>query len=368
MNEPQEAVEGFRWKIVHTWKALGSIRATAIELGIYPNTVKKWVDRYKATGDVKAMKQSGRPRLLDDEMGVTAHKLLLSEEHGHADGVATALVNQGIMSKKVSGRTVIRAAKRVGIALGQPLKLVRGRPKKSLSDNTKRARLAFAKANRSRSWATVMFTDRKKFQFFYPGAKVKHCRWMVKGQRLSAASVNHAQCVNVYCGLTRHGMTEIHVVAGSSNHKTEYKNKKGSPARNITTAEYKDVMKSTLLPQGTKIFSTRGISSWTMQQDNDPTHRSAKETISEWNASHSSSISLLQNWPPNSPDLSPIENVWAYVDAKINAMGCKTLAEYKQAIVDHLQNLPKTFITNLFNSLPKRMAQVIELGGDKTKY
>lgn len=357
-----------RWEIIHTWKHLKSIRGTSEHLDICTTTVKKWVDRYKATGGVQALTSPGRPRLLDDEQGQLAHKLLLSEEHGHAEGVATELLTQGINPSKVSGRTVVRAARRAGMALGQTLKVVRGRPRKRLSEKSMQTHLAFATANRSRSWGTVMFTDRKKFQFFYPGAKVKYCRWAVRGQRLTAASVNHAQCVNVYCGLTKYGMTEIHVVAGSSNHKTEYKNKKGSPAKNITAAEYRHVMKSTLLPQGTKIFSTRGISSWTMQQDNDPSHRPAKETIQQWNDNHSSSISLLLNWPPNSPDLSPIENVWAYVDAKVNAMGCKTLAEYKQAIVHHLANLPKTFITSLYDSLPRRMAKVIELGGDKTKY
>lgn len=368
MEQPKEKPEEFRWRIVLTWKKLKSIRLTANRLGISKTTVQKWVDRYKQTNGVTALTPSGRPRLLSDANAVTAHNMLLSDEQGHADGVAQELLNQGITPKKVSGHTVIRAAKRAGIALHKPLTLARGRPRKRLTDNTKQKRLAFAMANRSRSWATVMFTDRKKFQFFYPGAKVRYCKWVIKGQGHTATSVNHAQCVNVYCGLTKYGMTEIHVVAGSSNHKTEYKNKKGNAAKNITTAEYRDVMKSTLLPLGTKIFNTRGVSSWTMQQDNDPSHRAAKDTIKQWNDDHCSSISLLQNCPPNSPDLSPIENVWAYVDAKVNALGCKTLAEYKQAIVDHLVNLPKTIITNLYNSLPKRMAKVIELGGEKTKY
>jgi hypothetical protein len=31
---------------------------------------------------------------------------------------------------------------------------------------------------------------------------------------------------------------------------------------------------------------------------------------------------VLRDWPPNSPDLNPIEHVWAYVQARVNVLGC----------------------------------------------
>lgn len=37
----------------------------------------------------------------------------------------------------------------------------------------------------------------------------------------------------------------------------------------------------------------------------DPSHRVAAGTIRSWNANEGSSITLLPNWPPNSPDLHP---------------------------------------------------------------
>jgi hypothetical protein len=49
---------------------------------------------------------------------------------------------------------------------------------------------------------------------------------------------------------------------------------------------------------------------WFFQQDNDPAHRLASSYLKAWNAKHASSVQLLKNWPPNSPGLNLIENIW----------------------------------------------------------
>ena len=45
-------------------------------------------------------------------------------------------------------------------------------------------------------------------------------------------------------------MTKLHIVAGTTGHKTAHLNQKGSMARNITASEYKEVLEQTLLPEG----------------------------------------------------------------------------------------------------------------------
>ena len=61
------------------------------------------------------------------------------------------------------------------------------------------------------------------------------------------------------------------------------------------------------------------MASWTYQQDNDPPHKLASSHINAWDSLHGFSVKLLTNWPPNSPDLNPIENVWGRKEATINA-------------------------------------------------
>ncbi|MFN9944487.1 MAG: transposase, partial [bacterium] len=69
-------------------------------------------------------------------------------------------------------------------------------------------------------------------------------------------------------------------------------------------------------------------SAWVFQQDTDPTHRAAPRIVKAYNKAHGTSITVLPDWPPNSPDLNPIENVWAIVQRKVNARGCSTFEEF----------------------------------------
>ena len=360
--------EQIRWAIITAWSKHKSICTAAKVTGKSRSVVSRWVKRYLETNGVKQRATSGRKPALEGEAAKKAMELLMAEDCSGAEHAARQLHSLGLTSKKVHKSTVIRAAKKVAKSQGKPIHVVRGKPAKRLTADTKSKRLAFATANKSRSWANVMFTDRKKFLFSYPGAKVKRVSWVYKGSSSQAAAVNHPLCVNVYAGITKYGMTKCHIVAGSSKHKSPFHNKQGQPARNITSEEHVNVLKTTLLPEAARIFSTQGVSRFVLQQDNDPTHRVARGTVAEWNNTHASSVEVLDAWPPNSPDLNPIENVWSYVQAEVNATGCKTFEEFQVAVQDLVRNVPFTMITNLFRSMAKRITKVIEGEGEKTGY
>jgi transposase len=88
----------------------------------------------------------------------------------------------------------------------------------------------------------------------------------------------------------------------------------------------------------------------------------------EWNKEHNSTISILSNWPPNSPDLNLIENVWAEVQRQVNEVRCYGLEDFKVVVTSTFKNLKKETINNLFSSMKKRIDSCIELPGDETKY
>ena len=94
----------------------------------------------------------------------------------------------------------------------------------------------------------------------------------------------------------------------------------------------------------------------------------ASDVVKAYMAKRHGTITVLPSWPPHSPDLNPIENLWSWVEAKVEAQGCKTFEEFKQAVLDQLEAVPKAMFTRLVDSMHKRMASVIKLGGDKTKY
>lgn len=129
--------------------------------------------------------------------------------------------------------------------------------------------------------------------------------------------VNHVQVLNLYLGIMTFGVARAHIVAGTSKVKTESKNKRTGPAKNITTAEYLDVLESTLLQDGKTHFGKHNISQWCYQQDKDPTQQSAGHSIVDFNSFNSTRVSQLEKRHPNSPDLNPIENLWAWVQAEV---------------------------------------------------
>ena len=125
----------------------------------------------------------------------------------------------------------------------------------------KSKRLLFCERNKSTSWATTVFTDRKRFLFKYPCCPVRRYAWVRKGKKRVARKVSKAMSVNVYVGITKFGITKLHCVAGTSNMKSKHTNLKGQHARNITKSEYKEVLEKALLPEGHKVVQEQGCQS-----------------------------------------------------------------------------------------------------------
>jgi len=358
-----------RAEIVATYHTLKSIRRTAATLSINKKTISKWVRRYQVTGNIKSMKSTGRKRIMDDNACALAEKLLLGNEHGSLSMVAKEL--HRLKGIKPSTSTISRGVRSFSKKMGRPIHATCKKPAKQLTPDTMRKRLQFAKANLTRNWSNVMFTDRCKFHHYHVGGVVKRWVWKRVGEERVAPRVNHASCFNVYAGITKYGVTNMHVVAGTTKHVSTFTNKQGNPAKNITSQEYEQVVSKTLLPGGKRLFGgVAGVSSWTLQQDNDPTHKKASQrAIQAWNEKHpGNKVCVLPEWPPNSPDLNPIENVWAHVQAEVNKAGCKDFDSFCAKVKEVFSNLSKEHISHLFSSMKKRLYEVVRTNGGKTRY
>ena len=327
-----------------------------------PKCVRRWVGRHNDGAGLARKRGAGRKPMLTDKAAERAMELIM--ESGPAEA-AKGLVHEGHAILPPSKVTVIRTARRVATQQGRRLHACRSQPMRRLTQWTKQQRMQFCKKNRDTSWGHVMFTDRKKFHFSYPGEKVKPTQWLLDGQKRLARQVNHPSCVNVYGGITRYGVTKLVVVAGSSKHKSKHLNKKGQPATNITKGEYKEVLLYSLLPEGRRLFTSAGLGTWVLQQDNDPAHGGAGDVMKGW---RHGGVSLLPNWPPNSPDLSPIENLWGWVQARVQARGCKTFEDYKAAVEEVWLGVPVSMCENLIKSMPNRIKECIKNAGDKTPH
>lgn len=363
LEEPQ------RIKIWTTFQRVKTFKGTARAVGCSPKAVKLWVERMRTEKTLKSRPSRGRPSLISAE---AAAQLLHAVEHDgmHAEQAAQSLVLQGTLPTAPHKTTIIRAVQNAARLTGKPLVCRRGLPKKELTADTRAKRVAFAQQwKKEKNWERVVFTDRAKFAFSFPGVQVPSCKWVRRGEDWTAPKPNKASVVNLYCGLTPWGMTEAHLVTGTTGlkHSQPFTNKQGKEARNITASEYKSVVEDTLLPSAQATFINKGQYSFVFQQDNDPTHKGAKGWIKAWKLKRGT-VGLVDPWPPNSPDLNPIENIWSYVNRKVRQKGCSSFNEFKDQVLHTLNTIPKSVITNLYKSMPKRMRQVLEKKGGKIKY
>jgi transposase len=102
---------------------------------------------------------------------------------------------------------------------------------------------------------------------------------------------------------------------------------------------------------------------WRLQQDNDPKHTSriAKEFLSN-------NVPEVTDWPSNSPDLNPIENLWAIVKRNVELRKPKNLSELESFLGEEWEKIPNSLLINLVNSMSRRCNDVIEKNGDRISY
>lgn len=363
--------ENQRLRIVHLQLEGKTVAAIAQIVKCSVSTVKYWISEYASRGNTRSIPSSGRPPVLGAAARARAVELLIEGQSGGSRFVARQLFAEGLTDNLVSPGTVLRHARQRAEMDGDELICRRGRPPALLTQRARESRIQFAKANRGRCWSHVMFTDRCKFHFRYPGSRVRSTRWLRKSKKDEdgAFTANHPSVYNVYGGVTRYGTTKLHPVTGTTGLERKYTNMRGKESRNITQSEYKNVLQHTLLKEGTRIFRQKGMACWTLQQDNDPAHARASAIVEGYNQEHSGTmVSLLGGWPGNSPDLSPIENLWGWVDAEVAKMGCQTFDEFKAAVDMKFRSVSKQMCTHLFKSMPERLTLCIRRDGGKVGY
>ena len=78
--------------------------------------------------------------------------------------------------------------------------------------------------------------------------------------------------------------------------------------------------------------------------------------------------SCMKDWPAQSPDLNPMENIWAILAQQIYENCPKTISGLKRKIELFYKNFSDKIIENCINSFPRRLRAVIKAKGGSTKY
>ncbi len=194
-------------------------------------------------------------------------------------------------------------------------------------------------------WSKVLFSDESKFciSFVNQGPRV----WRKSGEEQNPcclkSSVKFPQSVMIWAAMSSAGVGPLCFLKSTVN-----------------AAIYQDVLEHFMLPSADKLY---GDSDFIFQQDLAPAH-TAKGTKS-WFNDHG--ITVL-DWPLNSPDLNPIENLWGIVKRKMRDTRPNKADDLKPAIKTTWASITLEQCHRLIASMPRRNDAVIHAKGGPTKF
>ncbi len=193
-------------------------------------------------------------------------------------------------------------------------------------------------------WSKVLFSDESKFCISF-GNKVPESGGRVERHRFYVAWSPvwsfHSQW---WFGLPCHLLVLVHCVFWSP----------------VNAAIYQDILEHFMLPSADKLY---GDADFIFQQDLAPAH-TAKGTKS-WFNDHG--VTVL-DWPANSPDLNPIENLWGIVKRKMRDTRPNNADDLKATVKETWASIPPQQCHKLITSMPRRIEAVIKAKEAPTKY
>ena len=102
---------------------------------------------------------------------------------------------------------------------------------------------------------------------------------------------------------------------------------------------------------------------WVFQMDNDPKHTS--KVVAK---RHKDNKVKVLEWPSQSFDLNPTENVWAELKKHVQARRSTHLTQLHELCQEEWAKVNPTYCGKLVEGYPKRLTQDKQFKGNATKY
>ena len=312
----------------------------AYEVGTSPPTVRHWIHHFEENKDLRDVQRSGRPRCTDEDTDAAI--------------VGAAVADNNFCSPRSlkrkhglepSARTIDRRLQEAGL-FGRV-----ARHKKQLDADDIRKRLSFAQGYKhmtGEDWMMVMFADEKKFkgEGFMGQIWVRRPKGEAGNPIYCVPKFPHPVQLNVWGCFCGRGLGYCYIFDA-----------------NMDGRLLKKILGSHLVESAQLHFEQDPPELWHLLQDNDPKHKSV--LVRTW--LHNNGISML-DFPPYSPDLNPIENMWNDLARRVELRPAGTIDELQDVIAQEWEATPVSFLETLARSMPKRCQAVIDANGQYTHY
>lgn len=323
-----------------------SLRKVAQMTGLSRGTIHR-ISKRKITE--RQVNKGGRPTLLTEVNKRYCVQQITKGMAGTAANVSKSI--QDDFGITVSQETVRRALRERGLGA------IEKKSKPLLSKANVKKRLEWAHAHKdwtSDDWKRVIWSDESKIcQFNSDG---RSWGWKRDNESLSPdhvkLTVKHGgSSIMVWGAITYAGVGWMCTIKSI-----------------MDKFLYKEILEDELEKTVELATEKLGLSRTQLifQHDNDPKHTA--NIVKEYLGKQEYEV---MEWPPQSPDLNPIEHVWSMLKKRLNKMetppkGAKDLQEK----VEHIWNyeIKETEVKNLIDSMPRRVAAVIKAKGYWTKY
>jgi len=270
---------------------------------------------------------NGRPKKITANIAKTVGQSIRRDTSISLRSLAIRLNNRGV---GVSYRTVGRHLKSLGYKKNLPLVTP------MLTDTHKRNRVEWAKRHLNDNWKKTLFTDETAFELFRNTIE----RWY-KSERPVRRMPKDRRKIFAWGGFCAKGTTTLFCF------------------QQIMDGKFYVKILEEHLGECNKMLGKK----WRFQQDNDPKHTSrvAKAFLAD-------NVPEVMDWPSCSPDLNPIENLWAIVKGNVEKRMPQNLDDLEKFLTEEWNSIPKSVLNNLINSMRRRCELVIESKGERINF
>lgn len=304
--------------------------------------------KYQKHKTVKDLPKPKRAKKLGEEQVRRLAAPVLRGQYEHATDL------QRDLFPDVSVHTVRRALRSQGL---RPRCKV---PKPLLTPAHRRKRVKWAREHRQwtvTDWHDVWFSD--EAAFVRVNTRGRQIVWVRPGSGLTPRQIKPT---------VQHGGGHVSVFAIVSN--------QGLVTwtfieEHLTGQGYKQLLRDQLLPSINRYWPQGGDGQLCFMQDNASTHTAliAQEYLDS--LADRKDFRIL-DWPAHSPDLNPLENVWAALKRHLKkfplppTLGALRELMLREVPIFNVEN--QALFANLYESLPKRMELVIKSKGYPIRY